>query len=66
MDGRAAKEGGVLLIERMMARVVEFIACDLFGLDSRDVERARDRQFGPGTPPPAPRERRQVIVRFGR
>jgi len=63
---QAAKEGGVLLIERMMARVVEFIACDMFGLDSRDVEHARERQFGPRTPPPAPSDRRQVVVRFGR
>lgn len=56
----------MLLIERMMARVVEFIACDMFGLDSRDVEHARERQFGPRTPPPAPSDRRQVVVRFGR
>lgn len=55
----------MLLIERMMARVAEFIACDLFGLDSRDVERARDREFGPVSPPPAPKDR-HVVIRFGR
>lgn len=59
-------EGGLLLIERVMARVVEFFACDLFGLDSRDVERARTLQYGPPAPPPAPDRRSQVVVRFGR
>ncbi len=61
-----AEEGRVLLIERLMARIVEFIACDLFGLDSRDVERARIREFGPPAPPPAPAKGRHVVVRFGR
>ncbi len=56
----------MLLIERIMARIVEFIACDMFGLDSRDVERAREREFGPSTPPPAPPKGRHVVVRFGR
>lgn len=55
----------MLLIERLMARIVEFIACDMFGLDSRDVERARAREFGP-PPPPAPAKGRHVVVRFGR
>lgn|GEM_PF-740370 len=54
------------LIERLMARIVEFIACDMFGLDSRDIERARAREFGPTAPPPAPAKGRHVVVRFGR
>jgi hypothetical protein len=53
----------VLLIERMMSWVVGFIACDLFGLDSRDVTRARRVHSGDPRPP---QRDRQVIVRFGR
>lgn len=61
----------MLLIERLMARLTEFIACDLFGLDSRDIERVRAREFGPPGPPPSrPGDRhvgdRHVVVRFGR
>ena len=56
----------MLLIERLMSRVVEWITCDLFGLDSRDVERARTREFGPPSPPAAPSKGRHVVVRFGR
>lgn len=56
----------MLLIERLMARVAEFIACDVFGLDSRDVERAREREFGPVSPPAAAAKDRHVVVRFGR
>lgn len=56
----------MLLIERLMARVAEFIACDVFGLDSRDIERARARDYGPPSPPPAPAKGRHVVVRFGR
>lgn len=56
----------MLLIERLMARIAEFLACDLFGLDSRDIERVREREFGPRTPPPAPSAGRHVVVRFGR
>ena len=54
------------LIERLMARVAEFIACDLFRLDSRDIERAREREFGPVSPPPGPARGRHVVIRFGR
>ena len=56
----------MLLIERVMAALAGFLACDLFKLYSRDIERARAERFPPPTPPPATAEKRQVIVRFGR
>lgn len=56
----------MLLIERWMARVVAFIACDVFGLDSRDVERARARDLGRKAPAAVRPRDRQVVVRFGR
>lgn len=53
----------MLLIERAMAAVAQFIACDVFRLDSRDIERVRAEQY----PPVRPRsDDRQIIVRFGR
>ncbi len=55
----------MLLIERVMAAFAGFLACDLFKLDSRDIERARADRFPPPKPP-ASSEKRQVIVRFGR
>ena len=52
----------MVMIERILARIVEFIACDLFMFDSEHVTRAR--------PAPIPvrvtSRQRQVIHRFGR
>ena len=52
----------MIMIERILARILEFIACDLFMFDSEHVTRAR--------PAPVPvrvqSQRRQVINRFGR
>lgn len=57
----------MILIERVMAAVAAFLACDLFGLDSGDVERARRERDGPAAAPPGhPAGGRQVVVRFGR
>lgn len=56
----------MVLIERLMATVVAFIACDLFHLDSRDIARARDERSGPAPCRRLPRDDRQVVVRFGR
>lgn len=57
----------MLRIERWMSALAEFIACDLFRLDSRDIERIRDMESGRsarhGT---ASRDDRQIVVRFGR
>ncbi len=54
----------MLLIERVMAAFAGFLACDLFKLDSRDIERARAERYPP--PPASAEKQRQVIVRFGR
>ena len=52
----------MVMIERILARILEFIACDLFMFDSEHVTRAR--------PAPIPvrvhSQRRQEIHRFGR
>jgi len=56
----------VILIERLMASLVTFIACDLFRLDSRDIARARGEPPSRGPSRPVQRDDRQVIVRFGR
>lgn len=60
------REVGVVLIERLMASLVAFIACDLFRLDSRDIARVRDERAGRTPGRPAARDNRQVVVRFGR
>jgi hypothetical protein len=56
----------MLWIERVMAAIAEFIACDLFGLDSRDIERVRQQERGDTEIGPAGRRNTQVVVRFGR
>lgn len=56
----------MVLIERIMASLATFIACDLFRLDSRDIARARGEPPARGTCGSEPRDDRQVIVRFGR
>lgn len=58
----------MILIERVMAAVAAFLACDLFGLDSCDVERARRERDGAAAAAPRglPGDGRHVAVRFGR
>ncbi|MEQ8393781.1 hypothetical protein [Thalassobaculum sp.] len=56
----------MLWIERVMAAIAEFIACDLFRLDSRDIERVREQEYGGTEVCPAGRRNTQVVVRFGR
>lgn len=53
-------------IERVLAGIAAFIACDVFKLDSRDIERARERERGPAPAREGLRQDCQVVYRFGR
>ena len=59
----------MLLIEKIMAAFANLIAVDLMKLDSEDVARARRAHRGEKDivhGPPASKDDRQVVVRFGR
>lgn len=50
----------MILIERVLARIAEFIACDLFLFDATHVTRARGEMM----PARIRQDRRQVVHRY--
>ena len=56
----------MIWIERVLAAIAEFIACDLFKLDSRDIERVRERERGRAPVHRTAPQDSQVVYRLGR